>query len=152
MPHCCPQKQQWVFTSFSSAPVCSQPPEGTRFKVGPNCFTRSGRSVGSFAILRNLSFQLPSKGHPVSAQYSCDDIADKRPGNASRPPSDTESRERPARISNRSSATSSRTPGGSGYKQLARPPRPPACRNPLQVARGAGRYERTSQRVGKATS
>ena len=39
----------------SSSSDVTHPPAGTRLSVGPNCFTNSGTSTGSFAINQNRS-------------------------------------------------------------------------------------------------
>src|ERR1041384_3815958 len=50
MPHCWPQKQQWVSTIRSGSTSAFQPVAGIRFRVGPNWATNSGISTGGLAI------------------------------------------------------------------------------------------------------
>src|SRR3546814_430733 len=60
MPHCCPQKQQCVFTVFSSAcdAVPDQPPGGMYFSVGPNWRISSSMVAGGLGTSFLLCFQL----------------------------------------------------------------------------------------------
>src|SRR6185369_3560684 len=60
MPHCCPQKQQWVFTNFSAGWMDSSchPPGGTYCKCGPNCSFSASADAGGLAICLLLHCQL----------------------------------------------------------------------------------------------
>src|SRR5215468_7188010 len=53
MPHCCPQKQQCVFTSFSAGlrDSSDQPPGGVLERCGPNCSRSSSAEAGSLATV-----------------------------------------------------------------------------------------------------
>src|SRR5579864_852779 len=54
MPHCCPQKQQWVLTIRSGSTSAFHPWAGIRFSVGPNWDTNSGIVTGGLAIYLRL--------------------------------------------------------------------------------------------------
>src|SRR6478736_5780540 len=54
MPHCCPQKQQWVLTIRSGSTSAFHPWAGIRFSVGPNWDTNSRIVTGGLAIYLRL--------------------------------------------------------------------------------------------------
>src|SRR5690242_12484539 len=60
MPHCCPQKQQCVFTSFSAGWVDSsrQPPGGVNCWCGPNFSIRTSGDCGGLATSLLLQAKL----------------------------------------------------------------------------------------------
>src|SRR5262245_32416128 len=60
MPHCWPQKQQWVFTSFSPLRFAesTQPPGGTYLSVGPYCRLKVSTGCGGLAMQPLLGAQL----------------------------------------------------------------------------------------------
>src|SRR5204863_7207934 len=60
MPHCCPQKQQWVLTSLSAGCRDSsrQPPGGTKFRCGPYRSISASTGMGGLAMCVLLQTQL----------------------------------------------------------------------------------------------
>jgi hypothetical protein len=64
MPHCCPQKQQCVFTRRSASPSGCQPSAGSDCSRGPKRATRFSIVSGSFAIAQDPS----GRGRPCCRQ------------------------------------------------------------------------------------
>src|SRR6266536_6118593 len=57
MPHCWPQKQQWVLTSFSGASCC-HPPGGTYWRCGPYRSASDSSDCGGLAMAGSLVAKL----------------------------------------------------------------------------------------------
>src|SRR5436190_6876819 len=69
MPHCTPQKQQWVFTSLSASPAAPQPPAGVSLRCGPYWAISASSVTGILAtacsrIAKERLPLLPSLGGP----------------------------------------------------------------------------------------
>src|SRR5476651_2528212 len=54
IPHCTPQKQQWVLTSLSGSAAAIQPPAGCDTACGPYRSISASRDPGVLAILHPL--------------------------------------------------------------------------------------------------
>src|SRR6185503_1950981 len=93
MPHCCPQKQQWVFTKRSGGVEAFHPSGGSPFKCGPNSLTISVTGTGSFAmtIARSRGDVLHATTCLVRAPGSVCDTADKPADSARRSQADIRS-------------------------------------------------------------
>src|SRR5262245_9555679 len=50
MPHCTPQKQQWVLTVLSASAAAPHPPAGVSLRWGPYCSIRDSSVTGSLAM------------------------------------------------------------------------------------------------------
>src|SRR5947209_19731093 len=68
MPHCTPQKQQWVLTSRSGVPRPCQPPGGVSWRWGPycaiSCAVVCGRVVMEIDSLRDERPSSAKAPHP----------------------------------------------------------------------------------------
>src|SRR6516225_9104514 len=54
MPHCTPQKQQWVLTVLSASAAAPQPPAGVSLRCGPYCAISASSVTGSLATPARL--------------------------------------------------------------------------------------------------
>src|SRR5579859_1650533 len=96
MPHCCPQKQQWVLTMRSGSTSAFHPCAGIRFSVGPNCDTNSGIVTGGLAIYlrrivkRQRACLVRAIFHPAPWLTICAGKRDILPDNGLHPEADNE--------------------------------------------------------------
>src|SRR5580765_3978894 len=152
MPHCCPQKQQWVLTIRSGSTSAFHPWAGIRFSVGPNWDTNSGIVTGGLAIYLRLVVKQQQRAclvraifRPVPWRAICAGKRDIHPDNGLPPEADNESPASSPHPSGLQCAFLTRTAHRSASRRLA-----PSARLPLyKIARrsglAAGRHERIFQ-------
>src|SRR6476661_1037663 len=151
MPHCCPQKQQWVLTIRSGSTSAFHPWAGIRFSVGPNWDTNSGIVTGGLAIYLRLIVKqqraclVRAIFCPAPWQAICAGTRDIHPDNGLHPEAGNEFPANSPHPSGLQRAFVTRKAHRTASMWLAPSARLLPCRTARRSGLAAGRHERTFQ-------
>src|SRR6476619_970599 len=151
MPHCCPQKQQWVLTIRSGSTSAFHPLAGIRFSVGPNWDTNLGIVTGGLAIYLRLIVKqqraclVRAIFRPAPWPAICAGKQDIHPDNGLHPEADNEFPVSSPPPSGLQCAFVTRTAHRSVSRRLAPSARLPPCKIAHRSGLAAGKHERIFQ-------